>query len=84
MQLARVIGVIVATRKDANLTGITEFSGLYLYRTDWWTAARIATPLLETLAEKYGCVPGVPYGPKDVTFTQAQCDASLARLRAQK
>jgi hypothetical protein len=49
--------------KNAELEGVTQFTGAYLYRTAWWQARSINLPLREYLKVNFQFTPGAKYGP---------------------
>lgn len=69
-----------AILKGADLSGITSFKGVYLYRTAWWEANRISPALLEHLIQKWPYQDGFTYGPSDVEITRQEYNDAIARL----
>jgi Pentapeptide repeats (8 copies) len=69
--------------RDAELEGLTQFSGASLDRTAWWEARSINRPLLEYLKVASPFKPEVRYGPHDVIIQQADYDKAIQRLNSQ-
>jgi hypothetical protein len=72
--------------KGANLSGITRFSGIYIYHVAWWEAESISPELLDFLQNssdsKYK--QGAKYGPSYRTFSPEEYAAAVNRLKTQK
>jgi hypothetical protein len=70
--------------QDAELEGVMQFSGAYLYGTAWWEAKSINRPLLDYLKVANPFKPGVSYGLRyDNTVTQGEYDKAMQRLISQ-
>jgi hypothetical protein len=71
--------------KNAELAGLTQFSGALFYSTAWWEARSINRPLLEYLktATTYTYKPGIKYGPRQEVVSQADYEAAVQRLMLQ-
>lgn len=68
--------------KNANLDGITQFTGLTLFSTVWWEARTIGPELRAYLEQNYACNPNLRYGiNEDRTFTAEECAAVSAQTR---
>ena len=72
-----------AILNGADLSEITSFNGVYLYRTAWWQAKRISRELLEYLIKNWPYEEGA-YGPTDVVILPEEYGEALARLRTNK
>jgi hypothetical protein len=69
--------------QNAELEGLTQFSGATLYRTAWWEAKSINRPLLEYLKVASPFKPGAAYGPRVVIIQQPEYDKAIQRLMSQ-
>jgi hypothetical protein len=69
--------------EDAQLEGVTQFNGIYVYRTTWWKVKSINRPLLDYLETSYPFESGQPHGPRSEIPTQESYDAAIRRLRSQ-
>ena len=69
--------------QNAELEGLTRFSGASLYRTTWWEAKSINRPLLEYLMVQSPFKPGAAYGPRSVVIQQPEYDKAMVRLLSQ-
>lgn len=67
----------------AQLEGVTEFSGLYVYRTAWWKVKSINLPLLNYLTTNYPLEAGEAYGPSNEIPSQESYDSAILRFRSQ-
>jgi Pentapeptide repeats (8 copies) len=69
--------------QNAEMAGLTRFSGAILYRTAWWEAKSINRPLLEYLMVRSPFKPGAAYGPRNVVIQQPDYDKAIQRLTKQ-
>jgi Pentapeptide repeats (8 copies) len=75
--------LIWTSLQNAELEGLTQFSGADLSRTTWWEAKSINRPLLEYLKVQSPFKPGIPYGPRNVIIQQPEYDKAIQRLMSQ-
>jgi hypothetical protein len=69
--------------QNAELGGVTQFSGAILLGTPWWEAKSINRPFLDYLTTNFKLNPGLPYGPSNAKVTQDEYDAAVQRLQSQ-
>jgi len=69
--------------RNAELDGVTRFTGAYFYYTAWWEVKSINRPLLDHLKANNPFRPGTAYGLRDNLVSTAQYEAAIQRLTSQ-
>ncbi len=68
---------------DAQLSGVTQFSGAILGGTAWWESKTISPSLLEYLKTNFKLDTRIMYGPRFAAVTQDDYDKAVHRLESQ-
>lgn len=69
--------------QNAELEGITRFSGAIFAGTEWWDAKSISRPLLEYLISKYPLNPELGYGISMLKVNPQDYQQAIGRLQSQ-
>ena len=69
--------------QDADLGGVTQFSGAVVVGTPWWESKSINRPLFEYLSTHFKLNTAILYGPSTARVTQDEYDAAVRRLQSQ-
>jgi len=69
--------------KNAELAGVTQFSGAVVTGTAWWECKSINKPLLEFLKTNFALDTQMTYGPLDLKVKPEEYDEAVRHLESQ-
>jgi len=69
--------------QDAELEGVTQFSGVDMRWTAWWEAKSINRPFLDYLKGTSPFRLGRTYGPRNIVIKESEYDSAIGRLTSQ-